>query len=143
MPLLVWIWRLLTRCVTRQTSKTEDGSALPSPAESELFLPAVAESETNPSKLTRVKTLKKCVWNSLLIFLFVSAECSSYCSRNWDIACINIYGTLFLYLGSFSFPVTWFCAENIFIIYQTKSCIHINEQDVFTLTNEMLDLFIT
>lgn len=50
---------LLTRCVTRQTSKTEDGSAIPSPAESELFLPAVAESETNPSKLTRVKTLKK------------------------------------------------------------------------------------
>ncbi|PFX30963.1 inactive rhomboid protein 1-like isoform X1 [Stylophora pistillata] len=50
---------LLTRCVTRQTSKTEDGSALPSPAESELFLPATAESASNPSKLTRVKTLKK------------------------------------------------------------------------------------
>lgn len=60
--------------MSRQDGQTDDtGSAVPTPAGSELHVPSATET-VPPSKLNRAQTLKKCVYHSLMIFLFVVVE---------------------------------------------------------------------
>lgn len=78
-----WISRLLTRCISRQSAQTEDGSAVHTPTGSEHHLPPSTETMP-PSKLSRAQTIKKCVYHWLIIFLFVDVKLlwSWYCSSS-------------------------------------------------------------